>query len=75
VALAPGSSAQLGEFVAVAVPADWAAYRAVHGATAAAKLRAETAAAMEQALSGGLVAQSCQRVDADVAVYLFGADA
>lgn len=75
VVLAPGGSAQLGDIAAVAVPADWSGFRAAHGASTAAQIREQTVAAMQHALSRGLVATSCRRTAADTAVYLFGARA
>lgn len=72
VTLTPGSSAQLGEIVAVAVPADWTAYRAAHGTSVAVAVRNETVAAIEDALGRGLAAYSCRRTAAEVAVYLCG---
>lgn len=73
-AMAPGSSTQHGGLVAVAMPADWTGYRAAHGTSVAAKMREDTVAAIQDALGRGLVAYSCRRTSADVAVYLFGAN-
>jgi predicted GNAT superfamily acetyltransferase len=75
VSLQPGTSSDVDDRIAVAVPADWATYRRGRGSSVAADTRTRTIAAIPRALDRGLVAQSCRRVNDDLAVYVFGAGA
>ena len=59
-----------GNGMSVAIPADWAAYRAAHGRAAAERTRREAVDRLGAALASGLVAVSCRRTGADTAAYV-----
>jgi predicted GNAT superfamily acetyltransferase len=66
----PGHTCELGDQLAIGIPADWQAYRVEVGPVAAAELRASVVDALAKALDRGLVVTSCRRVNDTVAVYL-----
>ncbi|NJC74256.1 hypothetical protein HC031_31755 [Planosporangium thailandense] len=75
--LGPAACWRLGRCVAdgddllIAVPARWDRQRVEIGPTAARELRRELRTTFTSALESGRIAVSCQRVDADIAVYRF----
>jgi predicted GNAT superfamily acetyltransferase len=70
----PGQTCEIGDVIAVGIPADWRRYRADVGAAAAAELRSSVVDQLSKALDRDLVATSCRRVDETTAVYLLRAE-